>query len=1629
MKKKYSFVRYRVSRRFAQSGLMLASILAALTGFSNVNAQSISMNFGSNETNGSINTGSSLTAGAIPIAGTFWNNMSGNTQGTAQALNNSAGAASGAAVTWSSANTWRSGSPGGTATSLNGNLTKGYLDDGGASGNLITVTNVPYLTYNVYVIQGSDQGGATENTNSTYRPITVNGTFYKGNNASGTLSTSTVVGNGQWTGKNWTDDNVLVEGSHYLRVANQSSPTLTIQGGTGGGRGPIAGVQVENSYTGTVSYWDTDNTTPGAGGATPSGNWADNNWGASQAGDATTAAWTSGNAAAFSAGTTATGAYTVTVAGSQTADALWVQDGTLTLDGGTVALSGSRIIRVDSASGANLVLNSTLSADGAVSSSGTYSFGAAQTINTTFTQTTGTLSSSVTNTVASGGNLIIGTGGALNSPLTVDVGGTLTVAPSTTVLFNAMVLHASTTINGTLAKAGGGTTTLTSTLPATPLLAIQGGTFQLGNNDTSGDLSGATSITVASGASLSVNRTDTVTINTPISGAGNLNKNAAGTLTRSSGTDSHTGSTNLNTGTLALSGTGSISGTTYFGNPTSGTATTLTVADTANLAVNGFMTLGDQTNATITVNQTGGTVSNSGTTNNPAGNSMSNRWGHWGGGATVYNISAGSLSLTGAPLYLSWDGAATLNVSGTGVVNLLGVEQAYGARANASTININGGTLNIGASGITSNGAAGAANKVVNLNGGTLGALANWSTIRPMTVVSNSTIDTTGGNITLLGALGGTTGGLTITGGKTATLAAGTYTGNTTVTGNTKLHVSGALASTVAVTSGSTVAPGTIAAVGTGAAAAATLDAGSNSSFRVSVASNDLLNVTGNLDVPGAHTLTVIPSGDIPSNTTFTVIDYGTATAGSYANINVVGSTPRLNLVKEPDDGSTIKVKVTGFDAMIWKGNDGTNPTLWDVNTTTNWLTSFSNVAGKFLANDVVIFDDSAAEFNVALTGTIAPVSTTFNNDSNDYTLSGDPITTGSITKNSLAKVTLTNNNTYPGPTVINDGTLQIGNGTSGSIAVGSPVTVGSELILNLAAGGTYANATSGSGGLISIIGTGNMTFNPVIPAQVLPAVTSSVSLDFNRDGTVYCNSQNQTTGSVTINDGIVAFDGAQQANRLATNKTVTVNANGTMAILGVNALPTAANSVNVNLVGGTLAIISGGSNATGATGQSHAHVRDVTMNGGTMVLDYSGTGTAYNGESVQLNNTLFVVGTAASSINYGMNATLGTTGLSLNGNRTFDVSDVTSSSAADLTVNVEIQDNDSAGDVLTKQGLGKMVLAGENTYSGGNEVLAGTLCASSVTNNAAGGIGSGYLAVKNGATFQYTGSGAETTTRLLWIDNGAANMDITNAAANLTWNPAGGAISAPLVKLGDGTLTLGGIVSGAATVTVNDGTLALTAVNTHTGATTVNAGGTLVVNGTSIADASRLDVNTGGTVNVTGNETVHSLYYGGTQQLPGTYGATGSGATYIDDTRYSGTGTITVVTGPYDSWAAANGLTAGVNNGAAQDPDDDNIANLLEYVLGGNPLTSSQSILPASTVSGGNLILTFKRSDLSEADTTQVVQYGSDLVGWTDVAIGAASAGNVTIVENGAGEDDVTVTIATGTNTKFFARLSVTKN
>ena len=132
-----------------------------------------------------------------------------------------------------------------------------------------------------------------------------------------------------------------------------------------------------------------------------------------------------------------------------------------------------------------------------------------------------------------------------------------------------------------------------------------------------------------------------------------------------------------------------------------------------------------------------------------------------------------------------------------------------------------------------------------------------------------------------------------------------------------------------------------------------------------------------------------------------------------------------------------------------------------------------------------------------------------------------------------------------------------------------------------------------------------------------------------------------------------------------------------------------------------------------------------------------------------------------------------------------------------------------------------------------------------------------------------------------------------------------------------------------------------------------------------------------------------------------------------------------------FTAWAAGFGLV-GAGAAADADPDDDGLRNGLEWILGGDPTMPTYASRPTASLIAGNMIFTFPRTDLSETpDMTLRVETSTDLVSWPTLftvgATTAASSPGVTILENGAAADTITVTIAPGTATRLFARLRIT--
>lgn len=162
-------------------------------------------------------------------------------------------------ITWTSANTWSSGE---------GSMLSGYIDDGNKNynndGARVSISNVPYDTYDVIIYCNSDQGSG-----GSFYEKTVNDKTYTWDSSTG----SVVEGVGNW-GR--TSLSIPVYGVNAMRIKNLTGP-LSIYGGQrftrdGAIRGCIAAVQImppetpDNIRVYTLTLDGTETT------------WSDGNW-------------------------------------------------------------------------------------------------------------------------------------------------------------------------------------------------------------------------------------------------------------------------------------------------------------------------------------------------------------------------------------------------------------------------------------------------------------------------------------------------------------------------------------------------------------------------------------------------------------------------------------------------------------------------------------------------------------------------------------------------------------------------------------------------------------------------------------------------------------------------------------------------------------------------------------------------------------------------------------------------------------------------------------------------------------------------------------------------------------------------------------------------------------------------------------------------------------------------------------------------------------------------------------------------------------------------------------------------------------------------------------------------------
>jgi hypothetical protein len=226
-------------------------------------------------------------------------------------------------------------------------------------------------------------------------------------------------------------------------------------------------------------------------------------------------------------------------------------------------------------------------------------------------------------------------------------------------------------------------------------------------------------------------------------------------------------------------------------------------------------------------------------------------------------------------------------------------------------------------------------------------------------------------------------------------------------------------------------------------------------------------------------------------------------------------------------------------------------------------------------------------------------------------------------------------------------------------------------------------------------------------------------------------------------------------------------------------------------------------------------------------------------------------------------------------------------------------------------------------TFAGNDNVTFDDTGANTTITVAGGGVQPNIVTINNStSTYSFSGGNINGSSvggggGLYFGGTGPVTIDNSYTAAG------------PIVsnKTGTGTVTLNGAVTAATSVTVNGGTFTVSgAASFGAGNVTVNAGSAAIAAGVAnaIANSATLTLLGGGTANMADagfislgagiNEQIAALILGTTPQAPGTYGATGSGATNILDEYFAGSGIITV---------GAPGVPGDYNNNGTVDAGD----------------------------------------------------------------------------------------------------------
>src|SRR5271165_4117837 len=985
----------------------------------------------------------------------------------------------------------------------------------------------------------------------------------------------------------------------------------------------------------------------------------------------------------------------------------------------------------------------------------------------------------------------------------------------------------------------------------------------------------------AGGGTFSADAGTNSTLSGAVGGAGSFTKNGSGTLSLT-GTNTYSGGTNLNGGILAVDSDGNLgTGALSFNGGT-----------LEALAAGGGIT----SSKAVTLNTGGGTfLADAGTSSTLSG--------VIGGAGSFTKNGSGTLSLTGANTY---SGGTSLNGG------ILAVDSD--SNLGTGALRFNEGTLEglAAGGGITSSKAV-----TLNAGGGTFSADA-------------------GTNSTLSGAIGGA-GSFTKNGSGTLTLTgANTYSGGTSLNGGI-----------LAVDSDSNLGTGTLSFNG-GTLEALAAGGGITSSKAVT------LNAGGGTFSADAGTNSTL-SGAIGGAGSFTKNGSGTLTLTG-ANTYSGGTSLNGGVLAVNSDGNL------GSGALSFNG--GTLEAL--------------AAGGGITSSKAVTLNAGGGTF-LADAGTSS-------------ILSGAISGAGSFTKDGPGTLTLSGNNTYSGATTVASGILQAGSSTA--LSTSSAFTVNSVLDLNgfsdtigsLAGTGTVRNNGAASAALTVDADNTTTTFSGVVQNGI-----GVLQLTKTGTGTLILTGTNTYTGGTTISAGTLQIG------------------NGSTGSITGNIIDNAALSFDRS----NAFVINSSISGTGSVAQN-----------GSSTLTLSGNNT-YGGATTVALGTLQAGSSTAFSANsaYTVTSNLDLNGFSNTIGSLTGTGTVLNNGAATVTLTVGAENTTTAfsGVIqnglgvlqLTKTGTGTLILAGNNTYTGGTTISAGTLQIDGTSGSITGNIidnaalafdrsnafvfsgsisGTGSVAQNGSSTLTLSGnntySGA-TTVALGTLQAGSSTAFSANSAYTVTSNldlngfssTIGSLAGAGTIKNNGGNLAIlsvgnanstttfnGTLADGASRLGLNKvgvGRLVLTAASTYTGGTTITAGILQIGNGTASGSI---------TGNITDNGVLEfnrpdTVTFPGTISGAGSLTQSGTGVLILTGTN-TYTGGTTISSGTLQIGAGGSITGNVVDNGLLLFDQPGNVTfagtisgsgNLTQTGTGiltltaDNTFTGTTTIVPGSTVQLGN--------------------------------------------------------------------------